>query len=260
MGDGIIDQIKKDMAARFPSHPLPDLDPYGGGPGDRGIVAYSYLTAHVPFLHSFQRGRRELDFTDSQGVRRGVVDFGCWPGRGSQVEKMRKQVEVLFYRGEGASDAAEYAVDLCKYSRPYQVVIAMVKPRGSLGETFACTRGQIEEFRGKPYSQHEQELRTNDIVAVPEMFWKIEHHFRELIGKVVANAGPAMPIMEALQTIEFRLDRSGAGVASEAVLLAKALPREFVFNRPFLVYMQTRGAEQPFFVMWVDNTELLTRK
>ncbi len=29
---------------------------------------------------------------------------------------------------------------------------------------------------------------------------------------------------------------------------------------PFLVYMQKRDAEQPFFVMWVDNAELLTRQ
>jgi hypothetical protein len=47
---------------------------------------------------------------------------------------------------------------------------------------------------------------------------------------------------------------------SEARLGVAALPREFVFNRPFLVYMQKRGAEHPFFVMWVDNAELLTRK
>jgi hypothetical protein len=33
-----------------------------------------------------------------------------------------------------------------------------------------------------------------------------------------------------------------------------------VFDRPFLVYMQKRGAEQPFFVMWVDNAELLVRR
>ncbi|HNS19964.1 MAG TPA: hypothetical protein PKH24_05670 [Sedimentisphaerales bacterium] len=29
---------------------------------------------------------------------------------------------------------------------------------------------------------------------------------------------------------------------------------------PVLVYMQKRDAEQPFFVMWVDNAELLTRR
>jgi hypothetical protein len=76
----------------------------------------------------------------------------------------------------------------------------------------------------------------------------------------VANANPPMPIVEALQTIEFRLDRCGAALESESKLAILAAPRYFDFNRPFLVYMQKRGAEHPFFVMWVDNAELLVRE
>lgn len=69
-----------------------------------------------------------------------------------------------------------------------------------------------------------------------------------------------MPIVEALQTIEFRLDRCGAVVASESMLAVESSARYFDFNCPFLVYMQRRGAERPFFVMWVDNAELLVRR
>ncbi len=92
------------------------------------------------------------------------------------------------------------------------------------------------------------------------MFWRIDHRFRELIGKFITNAGSAMPIVEALQTIEFRLDRSGAAVESESLVTASAIPRFLVFDRPFLVYMQRRDADWPFFVMWVDNAELLMPK
>lgn len=92
------------------------------------------------------------------------------------------------------------------------------------------------------------------------MFWRIDHRFTELIGKVVANANPPMPIVEAIQTIEFRLDRSGAVLESESTLAVESSPRHFDFDRPFLVYMQKRGAERPFFVMWVDNAELLVQK
>jgi len=32
------------------------------------------------------------------------------------------------------------------------------------------------------------------------------------------------------------------------------------FDRPFLIYVKKRGAEySPFFVMWVDNAELMER-
>ncbi|UCF14864.1 MAG: hypothetical protein JSW59_15755 [Phycisphaerales bacterium] len=35
-------------------------------------------------------------------------------------------------------------------------------------------------------------------------------------------------------------------------------PRHFDFNSPFLIYVKKRGADySPFFVMWVDNAELM---
>ncbi len=34
-------------------------------------------------------------------------------------------------------------------------------------------------------------------------------------------------------------------------------PRRFVFDRPFLIYLQQRQAQQPYFVMWVENPEVL---
>lgn len=57
------------------------------------------------------------------------------------------------------------------------------------------------------------------------------------------------------------MDRSGVVLEGQStVAAASALPRKLSFNRPFLVYMQKRGAERPFFVMWVDNAELLTHR
>lgn len=33
----------------------------------------------------------------------------------------------------------------------------------------------------------------------------------------------------------------------------------YVCDRPFLIVVKKRGAKQPFFVMWVDNAELLSK-
>ncbi|MHC4438388.1 MAG: hypothetical protein ACYS3S_13590, partial [Planctomycetota bacterium] len=58
----------------------------------------------------------------------------------------------------------------------------------------------------------------------------------------------------------FKLDSCGAMLESEATIMTASIPRYFIFNRPFLIYMKKRDCEQPFFVMWVDNAELLNRK
>jgi hypothetical protein len=136
----------------------------------------------------------------------------------------------------------------------------MVEPKGSLTETLEHVRLRVDEFKKDIGRERESNLSRVDDLKVPEMLWRIDHHFSELIGRTVANANPPMPIVEAMQTLEFRLDRSGAVLNAQARFAVTALPREFIFDRPFLVYMQKRGAEHPFFVMWVDNAELLTRK
>lgn len=257
--EGIVNKIKKDMAEKFPSCIVPDFDidlP-------EAILAYSYLVANVPFKHPFRQCKKFL-FTDSNGIETDVSAFGAW-GHEQQYTKIREQVEILFYhedRDEPNRDMRikEFAVDLCRDSAPYQVVAAVVEPENSLAETLDYIREKIADFKNDSENKDAIVLERLDVLIVPEMFWEIDHRFDELIGRVVANANPPMPIVEARQGIKFKLDRCGAMLESKSMLAIAAVPRYFEFNRPFLLYMKKRDSEQPFFVMWVDNAELLTKK
>jgi len=255
---GIASQIEKDMAARFPNHALPEL-----GDGE-GIIMYSYVRANVPFEYPFLEADAGFHFTDSLGNRTTVRGFGMWEGDLPRNEDASRQVEVLYYHSsesDSDSETTEFAVDMCRFSSPYQVVIASVPFEGSLTGTCEYVRDRIDAYQASPsYDQNSGDLGGLDVLLVPEMFWKIEHHFPELIGKTVAYGGTAIPIMEAMQTVSFRLDRHGAMLESESAGFYGGLPRYLICDRPFLVYMQKRGAEHPFFVMWVDNAELLTRR
>lgn len=256
--EGIVERIEREMAAKFPSHALPDFNDYPLGPRD--ILAYSYLKANVPFKYPYRQLDEGLTFIDSHSVKTQVAGFGLWEAHRPQYRNIREQVEILYCRAPERHpwELQEYALDLCRHSEPYQVVVAVVEPSASLAETLDYIRLQTEQFSRRDDYETARRFSEVDILRVPEMFWRIDHRFRELIGKVVANAEPANPIVEALQTIEFRLDRSGAMLESQAVTVLAAIPRTFAFDRPFLVYMKKRGAQHPFFVMWVDNAELLT--
>lgn len=256
--DGIIKRIEKEMGARFPSQELPDFNDFK----DDGILAYSYLTANVPFTHPFRPLDKALTFIDSQGVETTVNGFGLWEAFLSRYEDIREQVEILYVGWEDPNrpwePMKEYALDLCRHSKPYQLVIAVVEPKSSLAETYEHIQRGMEQFKNQRGYENGRWFEESDLLRVPEMYWRIDHRFAELIGKMVANVG--MPVVEAMQTIEFRLDRSGAMLESPAFVAIAAIPRNFVFNRPFLIYMKKRDAERPFFVMWVDNAELLVRK
>lgn len=260
--EGIISKVQKDMAAKFPSHSVPDFNDIAHIP--RAILAYSYLTANVPFKYPYRQAKEKFFFTDSQGVKTNVGAFGVW-GIESGYKKMREQVEILYLREDREAAYAElkmkeFVIDLCRHSEPYQVVVAMVEPKETLAQTLSYVRDQIANFKEEKNHERERFLDRVDVLVVPEMFWEIEHRFTELIGKMVTNANPAMPILEARQGIKFKLDRYGAVLESEANIFIGATPRYFHFNRPFLIYMKKRDREQPFFVLWVDNAELLNRK
>jgi hypothetical protein len=117
----------------------------------------------------------------------------------------------------------------------------------------------VAGFKELPHYEPARWLGRGDTLEVPDMFWRIDHRFKDLIDNTVVNAG--LPIVEALQTIELRLDRSGFALESKSIFPLKSdVPRALSFGHSFLLYVQKRDAERPFFVLWVDNAELLTRQ
>jgi hypothetical protein len=81
---------------------------------------------------------------------------------------------------------------------------------------------------------------------------------------------PAEYSAKLFQFVEFKMDRTGASVRSGAFVATGLLdghdyeedtnPDHYHFDRPFLIVMKKRGANHPFFVMWVENAELLCKR
>ena len=152
----------------------------------------------------------------------------------------------------------EYAIDLCKDSQPNQIIVAVIKPEETLDITVKSLEKKILGFAKK--EEHFRNFGPNDVLLVPNILFKITHHFQELEDKTILNeAFQGYPLSEATQMIQFKLDRSGAELKSESKVMMLPIPMHYVFDRSFLVYMKKRGADHPFFVMWVNNAELLDK-
>ncbi len=248
MKDRIDREIRKEMAARFPDHPVPAFDV----PLD-GFISYAYLQTGIKYTFSFFQNDEGFLFIDSAGKRTPVQSFGIRKKdefKGIQGDSFRSQVKVLWE----AADRKSFAVDLCKTSKPNQIVLALLERRPTLAEMLAY----LEEKIQRDITSH---LEDEDVLLVPNMSWSMDHYFRELEGKQLLNPNfTGMRIGAARQTVEFRLDRRGASLASEAVIpVLDGGTRALLFNHPFLLYLKKRGARHPFFVMWVDNVELMNK-
>lgn len=261
ISDGINEKTRREMQRRFPNARLPELPDNGNG-----LIAFAHLGARVKFIHPFLVNPKPLEFTDAHGRKSSVASFGLPPGKYVTPREVAEQVRILYAAYDGNS-ATEYALDLSADSQPNQVVVALLKPSATLADTLGDLQKKMEKYRTTPESERFYTAFTlgfHEEVLVPTMRWRIEHRFRELEGPdrlVLNNRFQGITLAAAYQDIEFRLDAKGAVVESSALAApasAKDRPHtDFVFDRPFLVYLKKRDAQHPFFVMWVSDAELL---
>jgi hypothetical protein len=238
----VIARIQHEMAARFPTVPRPVFDV-----ADGWAVAYAYLAAGAKFTIPFFENDEPFEFEDSSGKKTAVTSFGLRGKDTWAYEELHRQVAVLYCKMEGLGPPSQFVVDPCRTSNPNQVILACIPTKASLAEMVCDLAGTI----GAESRSEDNRLRLNESLLVPNLVFDVKHRFRELEGP----GGFAL----AFQMVRFRLDRSGAELASEAQLVRPAVPRHLLFDRPFLIVMRKRGAQHPFFVMWVDNAELLCK-
>src|SRR5262249_12982625 len=141
-----------------------------------------------------------------------------------------------------------------------QIVVAKLTWKGTLQATLA----DVEKRSAKG---NIGSLGVESTLLVPNLNYRVEHRFRELEGPDKRFRNPGFGdwyLYWEAQSVQFKLDRSGAMLASMANL-KYALnghdpdldPNKFHLDRPFLIYMKKRDAKQPYFAMWVANAELL---
>ncbi len=255
--DGIAEQIRTQMKTQFPAETLPTFESHL----PEAIIAFCYLMADITFGTPYIESPDPITFQDAQGDKTRISAFGITKGDTRRHNELRRQMEVLLV--EQASDGyrpKELAIDLDRNSKPNQIVLACVPPKASLAETFAYVHNTIETT---PKGIDSPLLRFGriDRLLLPNLFWKIEHNFTEIEGRILGNAEyTGYWIEQAFQMIQFDLNRTGVQLKSEAkISTAPAELISFTFNRPFLIYMKKRGATHPYFVMWVANAELLDK-
>jgi hypothetical protein len=256
--DGIVERIRSEMAAKFPNAPRPELDV-----PPQGVVAYAFLAASAKYDYPFFENDEPFLFRDSSGKETPVSSFGIRKRDDYAYDQLRHQVRILYSSGVeplGEQEVPEFILDPCETSQPYQVVLARVDRKTTLAETVADIQQKIAAHAR---DRRNSFLTPRDTVLVPNMAWKVSHRFRELEGRDKPFLNPAlrgMHLETAMQTNHFRLDRSGAELASESKVYVKPSAVFYHVNRPFLVYLKKRGGQHPFFVAWVENAELLDKK
>ena len=140
-------------------------------------------------------------------------------------------------------------------------MLAKIPRVATLAEALAAVEARIARPIGRNV---QKKLDLGERLVIPLLSLFVERKYTELIGRTFLNPGfTTLFVADATQLIRFQLDESGATLDAEAAIVAlngdepPPEPRQFVFDRPFLICLQERQAQQPYFVMWVENPEVL---
>jgi len=247
--DGVIEKIEREMAGRFPGVPVPTL----AGPLTEG-VAFAYLRASLPFTRRYADHKERLLFRGVDGEGKPVRSFGIPTSLGRRSELFR-QIEVLHAADNEPGHGLAFVIDPCRDTYPYQLLLARLPRKATLAEALA----DMEKRARKGVEPGFDLLRNAYAFWVPHMRFRIAHRFAALEGRDLLNPSTeGLHLARAEQCVDFRLDASGASLASNSILDgAKGEPPELRLNDPFLLVMRQRGEARSFLVLWIENDELL---
>jgi len=212
------------------------------------ILAYAYLLRVLRFATPFEKLESPLDFA-GEGESTPVAAFGIeeYNSKNSRHRRMAEQVEVLAYDYH----TEEFVIRLAVDSSSDELILAKVQPKETLLATVEAVRQLIAQNAAKP-------MNHEDTLQIPRLSFNIVHSYDELLNKPLLNKGfEPYVITKALQSVQFTLCETGVQVASEARIRADSIPRNLVFDGPFLILLRKRGSDLPYLAIWVANAELL---
>ena len=164
------------------------------------------------------------------------------------------QVDILDYRNED-----DFVLELKTRAQDDLLILAKLPPAHTLGDMVRRVHSRVAN--AKPSTMAEDER-----ICVPVLDFDILKEYPEVYNHPIKSANRklnGLMIKVALQAIRFRLDDKGSVLRSEALLGMKGgpgmrrRPRTFYFDKPFLVLLKRKHAKNPYFALWVANTELM---
>lgn len=234
-GEGVLERIRGDLAARFPDART-ELLP--AAVAADALLAYAYLARALPFAVAF-----ESKVTSFAGRR--VAAFGV-DGHGPKSEAQRSQVQVHDW-----ASAADFVIELRPEAGDDRIVVAQVPRPPTLQHAVGQVLARLGRLGGR-----EATLSGGEALSVPCLALDLTTAFPELRGRALQNDGlTGKRFDEARQAVRFSLDERGARVSSEAVIHVFGRPlRAFQVTGPFLVLLLRRHSRTPYLSAWVETT------
>ena len=243
------EEIEKELLERFnEKSSILDSVKFSDSETDN-ILLYTMLKKIFLFEYEFDELRKGKFGKYKKDVEYFGIDYNT-----SRRNKISNQVEVLFY-----NSSSDYSVKLYTKEKD-SIILYRTK---NLNDNFEDV---FNEINNKSRNNMDRYFSNMDTLKIPNLSLNIMKNYQEIIGKTFIRNRDNMPfsIAQAMQTIEFKLDRTGGMVKSEALMQAKigaiydpnfSKPRHFNFDDTFYLFLIEKRKERPYLALRVQDIE-----
>lgn len=223
---------------------------------------FGILDRQVEFQHAFFRSTKiPMKFRSISGEH-SVRFFGV---RDEMAENFAASVRVLAWRPVDGSHALQIA---CKQAN--DSLVLYLPP---INQDFATACRWLRTWRSR-FNQdsapangwNDPFVHRDDEIQIPYVSLESKADFTSLLGGIRYHGKTKMPwsISRAEQITRFQLHDKGARVRVKASAVADpfadpppTVPRRFLYDRPFFVFLWREGAEWPYFGAWIGDESSL---
>lgn len=234
---------------------------------ERGEALYGVLVRDLSFQKQFFRSRkRPLAFTDPTGKNHRVAFFGT---AGALSNHYGRKVRVLNYHHEKKSFILSIATD---HTDEHLIVYRPETPISFDTAIAHINKAKKSPLTGDIGSLTEGYLHKNDTVKIPYLNIDVRTDFTDqLQGLRYYSKEPApWTITKAIQITRFELFEKGARVRVETHTQGDPfggepskpqkityIPRQFICDQPFFVFIWKDKAALPYFGAWAGSGDIL---
>ena len=232
MTPGLKIKIEKAIKEKFDQE-SDILNDFDWTPSPDKYFAYAMLYRKFEFLKTFE----DLD-VGNFGKETNIKYFGT-----KDSEQAKRQIDVMCYDNDN-----NFAVVL--NTKTNDQVVLIKNPIGStFQEIYDTAINKANSFTG------DTSLEDKENFKMPNLEINEKKDFLELENKPFSTKnGDIMRITKVIQTIKFKIDKSGGEIKSEAgmamdmgMTLQENKPREFYIDDTFAIFLREKGKTKPYF-------------
>jgi hypothetical protein len=225
---------------------------------DSVIIAKAFFNKTLPFPSKLQKSDNPISFNKTK-----VSAFGI----NSYDKEIAKFTQILYYKNDD-----NFVLKLTSKDSEHQILFAKgIDKVANLSAAVEQANKVItigNKERTLPKASWKYALNDVDIFSIPTIKFNIETNYRDIQGQAFTTKSKPHHVMTAYQRIGFILNENGAVVESEAYATTdssaaepvKIEPKKMIFDKPFFIIIKRLKSNNPYFVMYVQNTELLTKE